>query len=150
MSTCNQLDLQTLGSQPMVMPKNLPDHCLEYSESANDIKSTRLVSWLHSLQENKDEKIEASPTGMRQNFSHQRNSMQLMIGSGRVPGKISPQLAMMCFEAGLHVCTRGTWRDGGIESNHIEEKTRVYQLRVDVYMLQSPTFSFEFVPIPRP
>ena len=28
MSTCNWLDLQTLGSQP-VMPKNLPDHCLE-------------------------------------------------------------------------------------------------------------------------
>ena len=28
MSTCNQLDLQTLGSQPMVMPKNLPDHWL--------------------------------------------------------------------------------------------------------------------------
>ena len=26
MSTCNQLDLQTLGSQP-IMPKNLPDHC---------------------------------------------------------------------------------------------------------------------------
>ena len=26
MSTCNRLDLQTLGSQPM-MPKNLPDHC---------------------------------------------------------------------------------------------------------------------------
>ena len=26
MSTCNRLDLQTLGSQP-VMPKNLPDHC---------------------------------------------------------------------------------------------------------------------------
>ena len=25
MSTCNWLDLQTLGSQP-VMPKNLPDH----------------------------------------------------------------------------------------------------------------------------
>jgi hypothetical protein len=25
MSTCNRLDLQTLGSQP-VMPKNLPDH----------------------------------------------------------------------------------------------------------------------------
>ena len=25
MSTCNQLHLQTLGSQPM-MPKNLPDH----------------------------------------------------------------------------------------------------------------------------
>ena len=26
MSTCNRLDLQTLGSQ-LVMPKNLPDHC---------------------------------------------------------------------------------------------------------------------------
>ena len=26
MSTCNRLDLQTLGSQP-VMPKNLPDRC---------------------------------------------------------------------------------------------------------------------------
>ena len=28
MSTCNRLDLQTLGSQP-VMPKNLPDHWRE-------------------------------------------------------------------------------------------------------------------------
>ena len=28
MSTCNQLDLQTLGSQLVIMPKNLPDHCL--------------------------------------------------------------------------------------------------------------------------
>ena len=27
MSTCNRLDLQTLGSQPPVMPRNLPDHC---------------------------------------------------------------------------------------------------------------------------
>jgi hypothetical protein len=26
MSTCNRLDLQTLGSQPIV-PKNLPHHC---------------------------------------------------------------------------------------------------------------------------
>ena len=25
MSTCNRLDLETLGSQP-VMPKNIPDH----------------------------------------------------------------------------------------------------------------------------
>ena len=29
MSTCNRLDLQTLGSQPVIMPKNLPDHCDE-------------------------------------------------------------------------------------------------------------------------
>ena len=28
LSTCNRLDLQTLGSQP-VMPKNLPDHWSE-------------------------------------------------------------------------------------------------------------------------
>ena len=28
MGTCNQLDLQTLGSQPIIIPKNLPDHCL--------------------------------------------------------------------------------------------------------------------------
>ena len=27
MSTCNRLDLQTLGSQTVMMPKNLPDHC---------------------------------------------------------------------------------------------------------------------------
>ena len=27
MSTCSWLDLQTLGSQPVIMPKNLPDHC---------------------------------------------------------------------------------------------------------------------------
>ena len=26
MSTCNRLDLETLGSQPMTMPKNLTDH----------------------------------------------------------------------------------------------------------------------------
>ena len=28
MSTCNRLDLHTLGSQP-VMPKNVPDHCVD-------------------------------------------------------------------------------------------------------------------------
>ena len=26
MSTCNRLDLQTLGCQPVMMPKNLHDH----------------------------------------------------------------------------------------------------------------------------
>ena len=26
MSTCNRLDLQTLGSQPVIMPKILPEH----------------------------------------------------------------------------------------------------------------------------
>ena len=31
MSTCNWLDLQTLGSQP-VMPKNLPDHYTSLSQ----------------------------------------------------------------------------------------------------------------------
>ena len=28
MSICNRLDLQTLGSQPIMMPKNLPNHAL--------------------------------------------------------------------------------------------------------------------------
>ena len=27
MSTCTRLDLQTPGSQPVIMPKNLPGHC---------------------------------------------------------------------------------------------------------------------------
>ena len=27
MPTCNRLDLQALGSQPVIMSKNLPDHC---------------------------------------------------------------------------------------------------------------------------
>ena len=31
LSTCNRLDLQTLGSQPVMMPKNLPDHWLTSS-----------------------------------------------------------------------------------------------------------------------
>ena len=31
MSTCNRLDLQTLGSQPF-MPKNVPDHCSQSLE----------------------------------------------------------------------------------------------------------------------
>ena len=29
MSTCNLLDLQTRGSQPISMPKNLPNHCFQ-------------------------------------------------------------------------------------------------------------------------
>ena len=28
MWTCNRLDLQTLGFQP-IMPKNLPNHCIQ-------------------------------------------------------------------------------------------------------------------------
>ena len=36
MSTCNRLDLQTLGSQPVVMPKNLPNHWSEYFWKQND------------------------------------------------------------------------------------------------------------------
>ena len=27
MSTWNRLELQSLGSQPVIMPKNFPDHC---------------------------------------------------------------------------------------------------------------------------
>ena len=28
MSTCNRLDLQTQGPQPMIMPTNFPHHCV--------------------------------------------------------------------------------------------------------------------------
>ena len=35
MSTCNRLDLQALGSQP-VMPKNLPNHCTKPINLHND------------------------------------------------------------------------------------------------------------------
>ena len=34
-STCNQLDLQTHGSQP-IMPKNLPHHCMDLRSKLND------------------------------------------------------------------------------------------------------------------
>jgi hypothetical protein len=45
MSTCNRLDLQTLGSQP-IMPENFPDHCLEtrdqFHEECNYIVHPKL------------------------------------------------------------------------------------------------------------
>ena len=39
MSTCNWLDLQTLGSQPVVMPKNNPDHW--YTDSQAGLQEER-------------------------------------------------------------------------------------------------------------
>ena len=36
MSTCSRLDLQTLGSQP-IMPKNLPNHCLRTNISVGSL-----------------------------------------------------------------------------------------------------------------
>jgi hypothetical protein len=42
MSTCNRLDLQTLGSQP-VMPKNLPNHWSR--DNALDIALDSSGSW---------------------------------------------------------------------------------------------------------
>ena len=33
MSICNRLDLQTLESQPVIMPKNLPDYCCSFGLS---------------------------------------------------------------------------------------------------------------------
>ena len=42
MSTCNRLDLQTLGSQP-IMPKNLPDHCLRMPEGHHLHSISRIV-----------------------------------------------------------------------------------------------------------
>ena len=49
MSACNRLDLQTLGSQP-VMPKNLPDHCSE-------------LVFLSSLSVRSSKKIIVAPRG---------------------------------------------------------------------------------------
>ena len=40
MSTCNRLDLQTLGCQPVVMPKILPDHWFSWSCSIPMMVST--------------------------------------------------------------------------------------------------------------
>jgi hypothetical protein len=39
MSTCNRLDLQTLGSQP-IMPKDLPDHWSELAGVINPSAGT--------------------------------------------------------------------------------------------------------------
>ena len=44
MSTCNWLDLQTLGSQ-LVMPKNLPDHC---SPHMSNKKYTKQIIQTHA------------------------------------------------------------------------------------------------------
>ena len=44
MSTCNWLDLQTLGSQPMIMPKNLPHHCAGWAIKAKEKSFTLLIS----------------------------------------------------------------------------------------------------------
>jgi hypothetical protein len=54
MSTCNRLDLQTLGSQP-IMPKNIPDHCptLPTLQTFMAVGSAREVSmWVPHTFEN--------------------------------------------------------------------------------------------------
>ena len=52
MSTCNQLDLQTPGSQPIV-PKNLPHHWLELMSFPHDhqklVDGERFTRWNHYL-----------------------------------------------------------------------------------------------------
>ena len=44
MSTCNWLDLQTLGSQP-VMPKNLPNHCPKLLGSGGEVLISEWSGW---------------------------------------------------------------------------------------------------------
>ena len=45
MSTRNRLDLQTLGSDQTLMPKNLPDHCFTHeTESPRPLDYTSSVS----------------------------------------------------------------------------------------------------------
>ena len=43
MSTCNKLDLQTLGSQP-IMPKNLPGHSCKVKYFDAQIRETLLYN----------------------------------------------------------------------------------------------------------
>ena len=43
MSTCNRLDLQTLGSQPVIMPKRLPDHWVYFINSSTPISNLPAV-----------------------------------------------------------------------------------------------------------
>ena len=47
MSTCNRLDLQTLGSQP-VMPQNLPDHWSAPTQSSLYSRFPKLITMLIS------------------------------------------------------------------------------------------------------
>ena len=42
MSTCNRLDLQTLGTQP-IMPKNLPDHWSSETKVAQEVLLFRVA-----------------------------------------------------------------------------------------------------------
>jgi hypothetical protein len=44
MSTCNRLDLQTLGSQ-LIMPKNLPNHCNHLVVMVCLISLEKWASW---------------------------------------------------------------------------------------------------------
>ena len=44
MSTCNRLDLQALGSQP-VMPKNPPDHCHTLCSLFVELWGVRVATW---------------------------------------------------------------------------------------------------------
>jgi hypothetical protein len=41
MSTCNKLDLQTLGSQP-IMPQNLPEHCFKIKVEAQTLYEVKV------------------------------------------------------------------------------------------------------------
>ena len=45
MSTCNQLDLQTLGSQPVVMPQNLRDHWHQLLRNTPGSCGVESLSW---------------------------------------------------------------------------------------------------------
>ena len=46
MSTCDRLDLQTLGSQPVIMPQNLPDHWCNVNLSEEACKKDKWIDRL--------------------------------------------------------------------------------------------------------
>ena len=52
MSTRIRLDLQTLGSQPIMMPKNLPEHCTKCKCTSNTrIVISRIDGWMDGWME---------------------------------------------------------------------------------------------------
>ena len=77
MSICNRLDLQTLGSQP-VMPKNLPDHCIQHEvwlqitdrledgHKLGDLDVDKSLAWPAGFEVETDLKLEVGlPQGTR-------------------------------------------------------------------------------------
>jgi hypothetical protein len=107
MSTCNRLDLQILGSQPIV-PKNLPDHCLQYifnsgeSSSFFNIFLSVEVTWFYFAL-----MMEKCPLSIQKESRHAANYLELS-PRGRPGGR--HEIA----------CTKMSLHKGYKTKNHLE------------------------------